>query len=104
MSFLMEFAMFPTDKGESVSKEVSQVIDTIRKKTNNYQLTAMGTIVETQTIEEALDIIKECYYTLDKLGSKRIYSSIKFDIRKNKANRLKTKIESITNKIGEVKH
>ena len=104
MSFLMEFAMFPTDRGESVSKEVSQVIDTIRKKTDNYQLTAMGTIVETETIEEALDIIKECYYTLEKLGAKRVYSSIKFDIRKNKSGRLKTKIESIKSKIGEVNH
>ncbi len=104
MSFLMEFAMFPTDRGESVSKEVSQVIDTIRKLTDNYQLTAMGTIVETDTMEEALDIIKACYYTLEKLGAKRVYSSIKFDIRQGKSNRLKTKIESIRNKIGEVNH
>jgi len=96
--------MFPTDRGESVSKEVSQVIDTIRKMTDHYQLTAMGTIVETDTIEEALDIIKACYYTLDKLGAQRVYSSIKFDIRKNKDNRLKSKIKSIESRIGEVNH
>jgi uncharacterized protein (TIGR00106 family) len=102
MSVLMEFAMFPTDRGESVSKEVSQVIDTIRQKTPHYQLTAMGTIVETDTIQEALDIISACYTVLEELGSERVYSSIKFDIRKKQNNRLIKKIQSIKNNIGEI--
>ena len=48
MSVLIEFAMFPTDKGESVSQYVSQVIKMIRESGFPYQLTAMGTIFETQ--------------------------------------------------------
>ncbi len=45
MSVLMEFAIFPTDKGESVSKYVSKVINMIDKSGIRYQLTPMGTII-----------------------------------------------------------
>ncbi len=41
----------------------------------------MGTIIETDTIDEALNIIKKSYEVL-KPFSNRIYSSVKFDIRK----------------------
>lgn len=101
MSVLLEFAMFPTDKGDSVSKYVSKVIDMIKNSGLNYKLTAMGTIVETETLPEALTIIQRSY---DILGteSNRVYSSIKLDIQKNKESRIKSKVKSIEDKIGEV--
>ncbi|MEA3494471.1 MAG: MTH1187 family thiamine-binding protein [Bacteroidota bacterium] len=102
MSVLIEFAMFPTDKGGSVSKYVSRIIKMIDKENYNYKLTAMGTIVETDTFEEATEMLNKAYQQL-KDDSDRIYSSIKFDIRANKNNRLKQKIQSIENVIGEVK-
>jgi uncharacterized protein (TIGR00106 family) len=101
MSVLMEFAMFPTDKGASVSDYVSKVIDMIRNKALHYKLTAMGTIIETDTMHEALAIIQEASDILTE-SSERIYSTVKFDIQKNKSNRLISKIQSIENKIGEV--
>ncbi len=101
MSVLMEFAMFPTDKGASVSEYVSKVIQMIRNDAENYKLTAMGTIIETETIKEALDIIQKASDILTE-HSDRVYSSIKFDIQKNKNNRLQSKIQSIENKIGNV--
>jgi uncharacterized protein (TIGR00106 family) len=102
MSILLEFAMFPTDKGESVSEYVSQVIKMIAENGVTYKLTPMGTIIETTTMREALDIVEKSYETLNAQGCKRIYSSLKFDIRENKANRLEQKIKSVENKIGKV--
>lgn len=101
MSVLLEFAMFPTDKGASVSDYVSKIIAMIRSKNIRYKLTAMGTIVETETLEEALKIVQDSYTVLEPF-SERVYSSIKLDIRKNKSGRLNTKIESIESKIGKV--
>jgi uncharacterized protein (TIGR00106 family) len=101
MSVLMEFSMFPTDKGGSVSEYVSQVIDIIRKSDIDYRLTAMGTIIETETLEEALDIIQKSYEVLEP-HSQRVYSSLKLDIRKGKSARLEGKIQSVENKIGRV--
>jgi len=101
MSILLEFSMFPTDKGDSVSKDVSQVIKMISESGFNYKLTAMGTIIETDTMQEALSVVQKAHDILAE-NSERIYSSMKMDIRKNKTNRLEKKIESVENKIGKV--
>ena len=102
MSILLEFAMFPTDKGESVSEYVSRIIKMIDASGLSYQLTPMGTIVETGTMKEALNLIEKAYEQLEP-DCDRIYSSLKFDIRRSGTNRLKQKIESVENKIGPVK-
>lgn len=94
MSVLLEFSMFPTDKGESVSPYVSRIIDMIDKSGVSYQLTPMGTVIETSTMREALDIIEKAYEQLE-YDCNRVYSSLKFDIRKGKTERLKTKIASV---------
>jgi len=101
MSVLFEFSMFPTDKGESVSPYVSRIIGMIRESGASYKLTPMGTVIETETIEEALEIIKKAY-TLLQPDCNRVYSNVKFDIRKASKGRMEQKIRSIANKIGEV--
>ena len=67
MSVLLEFAMFPTDKEESVSPYVSQVIAMIRDSGVSYQLTPMGTIIETDTLEDALAMVQSAYDVLDQV-------------------------------------
>ncbi|MDZ7774522.1 MAG: MTH1187 family thiamine-binding protein [Bacteroidales bacterium] len=101
MSVLMEFAMFPTDKGDSVSADVSEVIKMIKERGVSYKLTAMGTIIETETMQEALAIVQQAHDVLE-VSSKRIYSTVKFDIRKNTSGRLSGKIHSVEQKIGKV--
>jgi len=98
MSVLLEFAMFPTDKGESVSDYVSRIIAYIDKSGVKYQLTPMGTIVETATFDEALTIVKGAYETLE-TDCNRVYTSLKFDIRKNQDDRMLKKMQSIEEKI-----
>jgi uncharacterized protein (TIGR00106 family) len=101
MSVLLEFSMFPTDLGESKSKYVSKVLDMIDKSGVKYQLTPMGTIVEVSSIKDALDIVQKSYDVLEPY-SNRVYSSIKIDMRKGKADRMDSKIVSVEKHIGEV--
>lgn len=106
-SFLLEFSMFPISDdgrdGSSVSKEVSKIIDAIDKSGVDYQLTPMGTVVETGSMREALDIIELAYESISQC--ERIYSSLKFDIRKGKDQRLSSKIESVEKTLGKkIKH
>ncbi|ADU97270.1 MTH1187 family thiamine-binding protein [Thermovibrio ammonificans] len=100
MSFLVEFAMFPTDKGESVSPYVARIIKMIDESGVPYKLTPMGTVFETETMDEALEILKKAYQQLEP-DCNRVYSVVKFDIRKGKSNRLKQKIESVEKKLGK---
>lgn len=100
MSVLVEFAMFPTDKGESVSPYVSRIIKMIDQSGIPYKLTPMGTVFETETMEEALQIINDAYKQLEK-DCNRVYSVVKFDIRKGKSNRMIQKIKSVEEKLGK---
>jgi uncharacterized protein (TIGR00106 family) len=100
MSVLFEFAMFPTDKGESVSPYVSRLLKIVDETAGTYRFTPMGTIVEVDTMDEALVIIKKCYEQLAPDCS-RIYSTVKFDIRKGPAGRLESKVKSVEVKIGK---
>ncbi len=102
MSVLIEFSMFPTDRGESISTEVSDIIDLIRNSGHDYKLTAMGTVIETPDIKEALELVEKAYTCLEKQGCKRVFTAIKMDIRKGKSNRMTQKILSVESKIGEV--
>ena len=104
MSVLLEFSMFPTDSGESKSAYVSKVIKMIDQSGVSYQLTAMGTLIETATVPEALALVQQAYETLEAEGCNRIYSSLKIDIRKGKNDRLTKKIQSVEEKIGAVNH
>ncbi len=101
MSVLLEFAMFPTSdncrEGSSVSKQVAKIIDAIDKSGVKYQLTPMGTVVETDTMQEALDVIALAYEQVKDCD--RVYSSLKFDIRHNSQDRLKNKIKSVEDKL-----
>ncbi|WP_430813353.1 MTH1187 family thiamine-binding protein [Carboxylicivirga sp. RSCT41] len=101
MSVLLNFAMFPTDKGDSVSKYVSQIINHIKESGVSYKLNPMGTTIETDTMEQALQIVQESYDILEPV-SNRIYCSINIDAQKNKGMRIASKIASIEAKIGEV--
>ncbi|MBI9069326.1 MAG: MTH1187 family thiamine-binding protein [Salinivirgaceae bacterium] len=100
MAVLMEFAIFPTDKGKSVSKDVSKVIKMIQESGYKHQLTAMGTLVETPTVAEALHVVEKAAALLQ-TNSERIYSSIKLDIKKGAENMLVEKVKSIENKLGQ---
>ena len=107
LSVLLEFSMFPTSAkdrvGGGVSGYVSKIIDMIDKSGVSYQLTPMGTIIECGSMKEALQVIENAYECLS--DCERVYSSLKFDIRKDKSNRLQTKIESVEKNLGrEVKH
>lgn len=90
--------MFPTDKGESVSQYVSRIIDMIDKSGVSYRLTPMGTVIETQTMDEALAIIGKSYQELQG-DCNRVYSSLKFDIRKGELGRLQRKTQSVEEKL-----
>ncbi|WP_028950593.1 MTH1187 family thiamine-binding protein [Sulfurihydrogenibium subterraneum] len=100
MSFLVEFSMFPTDKGESVSQYVSRIINMIDSSGVPYKLTPMGTVFETNTMEEALNIINQAYKQLEP-DCNRVYTVIKMDIRKNTENRIEGKVKSVEEKLGK---
>jgi uncharacterized protein (TIGR00106 family) len=101
MSVLLNFAMFPTDKGGSVSEYVSKVIELIRDSGVNYRLNPMGTTIETESMQEALELVNGAHQILEPFAD-RIYTTINIDFRKGTSGRMGAKIDSIESKIGKV--
>lgn len=62
----------------------------------------MSTIVEAKTLKELLDLLNLCYLKLEELECNRVYISVNFDARKSGDDRIKSKIASVENHIGEV--
>lgn len=94
MSVVLNFAMFPTDKGDSVSHYVTKIIKHIRRSKYTNQLTAMGTLIETETLQEALELISESYKILEE-DCERVYVTVNIDIRKGKSGRIDSKVRTI---------
>jgi len=99
MSALIEFSMFPTEQTQSKSAFVARVLDIVDKSGLDYQLTPMGTIIESESVEEALIVINNAYKELQK-DCGRIYSSIKIDWREGPVGRLGKKVHSVEEKLG----
>jgi uncharacterized protein (TIGR00106 family) len=92
------FSTFPTDKGDSISGEVAEVIEIIIKSGLPYQTTAMGTIVEGEW-DQVMELVKNCHCKLRE-KSRRVYTKISIDDREGANGRLTGKIDSIEKKLG----
>jgi uncharacterized protein (TIGR00106 family) len=90
---LLEFSLYPTDKGESVSQYVAPVLDKIDQSGISYQLTPMGTILEGDW-DEIFDLIKECFEDMKK-DCRRITFIAKMDYRHAPKGRLTSKTDKL---------
>jgi uncharacterized protein (TIGR00106 family) len=94
MSVITEFAIFPIGLEKGLGKYIKKVVSTIHETGYNYSLTSMGTIFETETMEQALAVIQLAHNVLSP-DFNRIYCTAKFDISKsNIENRMVQKVKS----------
>ncbi len=91
--------MTPLGKGESVSKYVARVVDVVDRSGLNYVLTPMGTIVEGESWDEVMNVLKEGFEKL-KEDCPRVSITMKIDYREGKSGRIKSKVESVKDKLG----
>lgn len=95
---LVEFSMFPLDKGESLSTYVARSLDIIDSSGLPYKVGPMGTTVEGEW-DEVMALVKDCFEKMRK-DCKRVECSIKIDYREGMGGRITKKIESIEKKLG----
>ena len=95
---LLEFAMAPGGKGESVSEHVARIIDVIDRSGVPYQLTPMGTILEGEW-DTVMGVVSACFKALEP-DCTRIGMNLKVDYRAGPAGRLKSKTAKIEERLG----
>ena len=86
-----------------MSPYVARLVKRVRESGYQSQLTAMGTLVETETLAQALKIIEEAYAELEP-DCARVYVTVNIDIKKGGTGRINSKIESVEEKIAQSRH
>ncbi|WP_457742080.1 MTH1187 family thiamine-binding protein [Thermococcus sp.] len=99
---IVEFVIVPLGE-KSLSRYVAEVIKLLEEKGVKYQLTPMATIIETETVGEALEIIEEAHELMFKLGAERVSTTIRIDDRRDKERHMEDKVKSVLEKVKEVR-
>jgi uncharacterized protein (TIGR00106 family) len=95
---LLEFSLYPTDKGASVSEYVARNLEIIDDSGLPYRLGPMGTCLEGEW-DEVMDVVRRCYERMNE-DCDRIACQIKIDARKGHSGRLASKVDTLKKKTG----
>jgi uncharacterized protein (TIGR00106 family) len=95
---LLDFSLFPIDKGDSLSAYVARSLDIIDRSGLDYRCHSMGTTLE-GGFDDVLRVVKQCFEAMA-VDCERIECSIKIDYRKGRAGRLDGKVASVEQKLG----
>ncbi|MBN2296042.1 MAG: MTH1187 family thiamine-binding protein [Pirellulales bacterium] len=95
---LLDFSIFPLDKGPSLSTYVARSLEIIDSSGLPYQCHSMGTTLEGE-FDEVMDVVRQCF-NASKADCDRVDCRINIDYRKGRTGRLQSKIDSIEQKLG----
>lgn len=95
---LLEFSMYPLDKGASVAKYVARSLEIIDESGLDYQCHAMGTVIEGE-FDEVFGVVRQCFERM-KEDCDRIECSIQVDYRKGATGRIRGKVSRVEEELG----
>jgi uncharacterized protein (TIGR00106 family) len=95
---LLEFSLYPTDKGESVSEYVKRNLEIIDDSGLPYKLGPMGTCLEGE-FDEVMAVVRKCFERMT-TDCGRVACQIKMDYRAGHKGRLEAKVQSLKDKTG----
>jgi uncharacterized protein (TIGR00106 family) len=95
---LLEFSITPLGQGESVGQYVARCVEIVRQSGLEYELHAMGTVVEGD-VSALLELLQRC---LDATAADcdRVTCSAKLDIRRGHSGQLRGKVASVERRLS----
>ena len=97
MSVLIDFSIFPLDKGASLSPYVARAVRIIEDSGLPHRFGPMGTSVEGEW-DQVMGVLGECFEDLRK-DCDRISMNIKLDYRKGPGGRIEGKMTSVKKRL-----
>jgi uncharacterized protein (TIGR00106 family) len=101
MSVVIQFSIFPMDKGVRLSPYVARAARIIRDSDFGHEIGPMGTCIEGEW-EEVIAVVTRCFEDLKK-DCDRVYLTITGDYRKDGDGRIKSKVKSVERELGQEK-
>lgn len=98
---IMEISIVPVGTGTpSVSKYVAKAFRVLKKEKGiEYKLTSMGTIIEADTIEKLLELVRKMHREVLQGEVKRAVITVKIDDRVDKRLTINGKVSSVRSKL-----
>ncbi|MBI5571011.1 MAG: MTH1187 family thiamine-binding protein [Desulfomonile tiedjei] len=95
---LAEISISPLDKGAyGLSRYVAGTIRIIQESGLDYEMHAMGTLIEGPS-DKVFDVIRRCHENM-RAQSDRVVTSIKIDDRKGVEGSIRRKVQSVEEKL-----
>ena len=95
---LAEISISPLDKGaEGLSRYVAGTIRIIQESGLDYEMHAMGTLIEGPS-DKVFDLIRRCHENMC-AQSDRVVTSIKIDDKKGAEGSIRRKVQSVEDKL-----
>jgi uncharacterized protein (TIGR00106 family) len=83
----------------SLSDYVAAAVSAIDKNGISYELTGMGTLLESEDLDLLFNAIKEAHEAVFKIGAERVSTSIKIDDRRDSNRTIADKVSSVKKKL-----
>jgi len=87
--------------GTSISKYVAAAMSALDKKGVKYEITGMGTLIETDDPEKLFSAIRAAHESIFKEGAKRVETHVKIDDRRDVDKTMEEKVGSVEQRIGK---
>lgn len=96
---LAELSVSPLDKGAGgLSRYVAESIKIIEESGLDYEVHALGTLIEGPT-DKVFEVIRACQENMCR-HSERVLTTVKIDDRRGAVGRIKGKVSSIEEQLG----
>ncbi len=95
-----ELTIIPIGTSEtSLSKYVAAAVSALDSDGIKYELTGMGTLLESDDLEKIFNAIKIAHEAVFNTGAERVATSIKIDERRDEDRTIKDKVSSVTQRL-----
>lgn len=93
---IAQLIISPVGENVSLSKYVKTAIGIIKKHDVKFDVNAMSTVIEAESIDELFSIVSDAHEEFVNMGIKRIMTDLKIDDRRDKNATINSKIKAVT--------
>ena len=102
MAVILEFSVIPIGEGVGLSKLIARAVKTLEELGVKHLATPMGTIIEAESLDEALRCVRVAHEAIFEAGARRVVTLIKIDDRRDVKRSMEDKLRSLRKVLEEL--
>lgn len=92
---IVQFTTAPVGEGVGVSRFVAEALREVEGSGLRFQLTPMSTVLEAESLREAVEVILRAHEAVFRAGAERVITDIKIDDRRDEPRVMEDKVEKV---------